>query len=82
MANCTHIVNLKASQLFHIHHYLAHVMSDQQITEFNVIKIKCQLKFTVLCGMQDGRFTIWYHPTVVYTDKDPLYGTISRREGR
>ena len=36
----------------------------------------------ILAGMQDGRFTVWYHPTVVYTDKDLLYGTIVRREGR
>lgn len=36
----------------------------------------------ILAGMQDGRFTVWYHPTVVYTDKDLLYETIVRREGR
>ena len=36
----------------------------------------------ILAGMQDGRFTVWYHPTVVYTDKDLLYGAIVRREGR
>ncbi|XP_065889257.1 intraflagellar transport protein 80 homolog isoform X3 [Dysidea avara] len=35
----------------------------------------------ILAGMQDGRFTVWYHPTVVYTDKDLLTGTISRRGG-
>ena len=36
----------------------------------------------ILAGMQDGRFTVWYHPTVVYTDKDLLYSTIVRRDGR
>ena len=36
----------------------------------------------ILAGMQDGRFTVWYHPTVVYTDKDLLTGTISRRGGK
>ena len=36
----------------------------------------------ILAGMQDGRFTVWYHPTVVYTDKDLLAGTICRRGGK
>ena len=36
----------------------------------------------ILAGMQDGRFTVWYHPTVVYTDKDLLTEIISRRGGK
>jgi intraflagellar transport protein 80 len=35
----------------------------------------------ILAAMQDGRFTVWYHPAVVYTDPDLLQKTVLRKEG-
>uniref|UniRef100_A0A3Q3BNH0 Intraflagellar transport 80 homolog (Chlamydomonas) n=1 Tax=Kryptolebias marmoratus TaxID=37003 RepID=A0A3Q3BNH0_KRYMA len=30
----------------------------------------------ILCGIQDSQFTVWYHPSVVFTDKELLPKTL------
>ena len=34
----------------------------------------------MLAAMQDGKFVLWYHPAVVYTDRDLLPQTLLRKE--
>eukprot|EP00731_Ephydatia_muelleri_P030250 Em0021g773a len=34
----------------------------------------------MLAAMQDGKFVLWYHPVVVYTDRDLLPQTLLRKE--
>ena len=36
----------------------------------------------MLAAMQDNKFVVWYHPAVVYADKDLLPLTIVHKEGR
>lgn len=36
----------------------------------------------VLAALQDGKFSVWYHPAVVYTDPDLLLKTQLQKEGR
>ena len=36
----------------------------------------------MLAAMQDKTFMVWYHPAVVYADKDLLPHTVVRKEGR
>ena len=36
----------------------------------------------MLAAMQDAKFVVWYHPAVVYTDRDLLPQTLLCKEGR
>lgn len=36
----------------------------------------------MLAAMQDNKFVVWFHPAVIYTDKDLLPRTQYTREGR
>ena len=36
----------------------------------------------MLAAMQDDKFVVWYHPAVIYTDKDLLPLTRIIKEGR
>ena len=36
----------------------------------------------ILATLQDGKFSVWYHPAVVYTDQDLLRKTQLQKEGR
>lgn len=36
----------------------------------------------ILAGMCDNKFTVWYHPGVVYTDRELLPQTLLIKEGR
>ena len=36
----------------------------------------------MLAAMQDKTFVVWYHPAVVYADKDLLPHTVVHKEGR
>lgn len=36
----------------------------------------------ILAALQDGKFSVWYHPAVVYTDPDLLPKTQLQKEGR
>lgn len=35
----------------------------------------------ILCGIQDDQFTVWYYPSVVFTDKELLPKTIYTKDG-
>ncbi|XP_034464329.1 intraflagellar transport protein 80 homolog [Hippoglossus hippoglossus] len=34
----------------------------------------------ILCGIQDNQFTVWYYPSVVFTDKDLLPKTLHTKD--
>lgn len=36
----------------------------------------------ILCGIQDNLFTVWYYPSVVFTDKELLPKTLLTKDGR
>lgn len=36
----------------------------------------------MLAAMQDNKFVVWYHPAVIYSDKDLLPLTRYTKEGR
>lgn len=36
----------------------------------------------ILCGIQDNQFTVWYYPSVVFTDKELLPKTLYIKDGR
>ena len=36
----------------------------------------------ILAALQDGKFSVWYHPAVVYTDPDLLPKTQLQKEGK
>ncbi|KAG2462052.1 IFT80 protein, partial [Polypterus senegalus] len=35
---------------------------------------------SMLCGIQDTQFTVWYYPSVVYVDKDLLFKTLYAKD--
>uniref|UniRef100_A0A8C4X7R3 Intraflagellar transport 80 homolog (Chlamydomonas) n=1 Tax=Erpetoichthys calabaricus TaxID=27687 RepID=A0A8C4X7R3_ERPCA len=35
---------------------------------------------SMLCGIQDTQFTVWYYPNVVYVDKDLLFKTLYTKD--
>lgn len=36
----------------------------------------------ILCGIQDNQLTVWYYPSVVFTDKELLPRTLYIKDGR
>lgn len=35
----------------------------------------------ILCGIQDNQLTVWYYPSVVFTDKDLVPRTLHLKDG-
>ena len=59
---------------------LLHVWSF--FTGSMVTSISWNDRTNMLAAMQDNKFVVWYHPAVVYSDKDLLPLTIVQKEGR